>query len=68
VSSNKFIVGQTVEFMPGRWDSNVPTGTYTVTRVMPSDHEGRTYRVRSTRDGQERVLPEQQLRDIGLRA
>jgi hypothetical protein len=61
MSDSKFIVGEAVEFIPGRWEANIPPGRYTVTRVMPPDHQARTYRVRSS-DGQERVMSELQLR------
>ncbi len=59
---SKFMIGQTVEFLRGPGDTHVPQGHFTVTRVMPRDSQDRTYRVRSSRDGQERVLPEKQLR------
>jgi len=63
VIPSKFSVGQLVQFIPHLGDAHIPPGTYTITRVMPRDSQDRTYRVRSSRDGQERVLPEQQLRD-----
>jgi hypothetical protein len=57
-----FAVGQDVEFIPGRWDSHVPGGIYTITRALPGDAFDRTYRARSAKDGVERVFREQQLR------
>jgi hypothetical protein len=50
-----------VTFTPGFGDANIPTGNFTVLRVMPSEGGHRSYRVRGARDGQERVLPEDQL-------
>ena len=57
-----FGVGQTVEFVSGRFDSHVPRGHYTVTRQLPGPAEGREYRVKHVKDGHERVVPESQLR------
>jgi hypothetical protein len=57
----KFVVGQTVGFIRGLGDGNVPSGEFTILRVMPSEGNRRDYRVRSVKDGQERVLPEDQL-------
>jgi hypothetical protein len=62
VNTSKFAIGQTVEFLRGPSDGHVPQGTFTITRVMPRDSQDRSYRVRSSRDGQERVLTENQLR------
>lgn len=60
--SHKFSVGQNVEFLPGLADGNVPRGYFTVTRTMPGDDLDRTYGVRSSVDGHERVVREKQLR------
>ncbi len=57
-----FAVGQDVQFIPGRWDSHVPGGTYKITRALPGDATDRTYRARGAMDGVERVFREQQLR------
>lgn len=57
----KFETGELVTFTPRLGDANVPTGIFTVLRVMPSEAGHRSYRVRGARDGQERVLPEDQL-------
>jgi hypothetical protein len=59
---HKFAVGQYVGLVPGRRDGNVPRGTYTVERLLPNDAADREYRVRSLRDGHERVVRESQLR------
>jgi hypothetical protein len=65
MSSEKFAVGQRVEFLPGSLDGNVPRGTYTIVRVMPMEPAGRQYRVKHVRDGHERVVRESQLgRDV----
>jgi hypothetical protein len=62
MSPHRFIVGQTVEFQPGPFDGNVPRGLYTITRQLPGDAHDREYRVKSERDGHERVMREKQLR------
>lgn len=57
-----FSVGQTVEFVPGRFDGSAPRGTYTVLRLLPNDAADREYRVKNARDGHERVVRESQIR------
>jgi len=57
-----FSVGQSVVLFPGRYDGNVPHGTYTVLRLLPNDGADREYRVRHQSDGHERVVRESQLR------
>jgi hypothetical protein len=57
----KFQVGDVVAFQRGAGDSNLPAGDFTILRVMPSEAGQRTYRVRGKKDGQERVLPEDQM-------
>lgn len=59
---HKFAVGQSVEFLPGKLDGNVPRGTYTIVRLLPGEPHDREYRVKNTRDGHERVVREAQLR------
>ncbi len=57
-----FSVGQSVVLFPGKYDGNVPRGTYTVLRLLPNDGTDREYRVRHQQDGHERVVRESQLR------
>jgi hypothetical protein len=59
---HSFTVGQSVEFVPGRFDGSAPSGTYTVLRLLPNDSSDREYRVRNIRDGHERVVRESQIR------
>jgi hypothetical protein len=66
MAPHKFAVGQDVEFHPGRWDGNTPSGLYTITRALPGDDLDRTYRARSAKDGLERVFREAQLKPGGL--
>ncbi len=59
---HSFAVGQMLEFDPGKFDGTAARGTYTVVRLLPNDGSDREYRVRSARDGHERVARESQLR------
>ena len=59
---HRFAVGQSVEFLPGWAEGNAPPGLYTVVRLLPGEPHDREYRVRSVRDGHERVARERQLR------
>jgi hypothetical protein len=60
--AHKFAVGEKVEFSPGRLDGNVPRGTYTIARLLPSETPDHQYRVKHVRDNHERVVRESQLR------
>ncbi|CAA9228406.1 MAG: hypothetical protein AVDCRST_MAG04-1003 [uncultured Acetobacteraceae bacterium] len=59
---HSFVVGQTIEFEPGKFDGTAARGTYTVIRLLPNDGTDREYRVKNVRDGHERVVRESQLR------
>ena len=59
---HSFAVGQMLEFDPGKFDGTAARGTYPVVRLLPNDGSDREYRVRSARDGHERVVRESQLR------
>jgi len=59
---HSFAVGQSIEFVPGKFDGSAPGGTYTVVRQLPNDSTDREYRVKNTRDGHERVVRESQIR------
>jgi len=64
MSPHRFAVGQTVEFMSGRFDGHVPRGAYTVVRQLPGPQHDREYRLRHVQDGHERVALEGQLRSV----
>ena len=59
---HSFAVGQSIEFMPTKFDGSAPSGIYTVLRLLPNDSSDREYRVRNVRDGHERVVRESQIR------
>jgi hypothetical protein len=58
---HKFKVGQSVNIIPNRLDRNLPSGAYTILRLLPIEGVDIRYRVRNTRDGHERVVLEGQL-------
>jgi hypothetical protein len=58
---HKFKVGQTVNLIPNRLDRHLPSGAYTVVRLLPIEGLDIRYRVRNARDGHERVVFEGQL-------
>ena len=62
MSEHKFQIGDRVVFLPGRFDSNVRPGVYTIVRTLPVTTGGCQYRVKSALDNHERVLDEVQLR------
>ena len=59
---HSFTVGQSIEFVPARFDGTAQPGTYTVVRQLPNDSSDREYRVRNVHDGHERVVRESQIR------
>ena len=59
---HKFAVGDRVAFQPGRFDTNIRRGIYTIVRKMPVTSQGCQYRVKNALDNHERVLDEDQLR------
>jgi len=61
MTAYKFVVGEQVHFLPSTMDYNVPRGTYTIVRRLPFEGKNCAYRVKHTRDGHERVIPESQL-------
>jgi hypothetical protein len=58
---HKFKVGQTVTIIPNRLDRHLPSGAYTILRLLPIEGVDVRYRVRNSRDGHERVVFEGQL-------
>ena len=59
---HSFAVGQSIEFVPGRFEGSAPGGMYTVVRLLPNDSGDREYRIKNVRDGHERVVRESQIR------
>ncbi len=58
---HKYKVGQTVNLIPNRLDRHLPSGAYTVLRLLPIEGLDIRYRVKNARDGHERVVLEGQL-------
>ncbi|MFC7734664.1 hypothetical protein ACFQX4_02220 [Roseomonas sp. GCM10028921] len=59
---HSFEIGQSVELVAGILTPPGVTGNYTVVRLLPNDAADREYRIRSDRDGHERVARESQMR------
>lgn len=69
MSEHKFSVGQTVEFSPGWPSDRSIRGQYTVVRLYPKTGDVSQYRIKSKRDGHERMVVENQLeRHVGQMA
>lgn len=62
MAHHKFKVGQTVNLVPNRLERHVPSGAYTIQRLLPIEGPELLYRVKHTGDGHERVVSEAQLR------
>jgi hypothetical protein len=58
---HKFSIGQTVRFSPDRNQEVAARGSFTVVRLLPEEASVFQYRVKSQRDGHERVVREDQL-------
>lgn len=56
----KFTVGQSVELVAGLQRLS-PLGRFEIIRLMPTEHGLRQYRIRSLRDGHERMAIETEL-------
>jgi hypothetical protein len=63
MTRHKYAVGQTVDFLPGALDGNVPRGRYKIQRLLPSETKDLQYRVKHVVDGHERVVLQSRLRD-----
>jgi hypothetical protein len=62
MARHSFAVGQSIEFVPGRFDGSAPAGTYVVVRQLPNESNDREYRGKNSRDGHERIVRESQMR------
>jgi hypothetical protein len=58
----KFAVGDRVEVLPDRLNSNLRPGIYTIVQAMPETSQGRQYRAKNAMDSHDRILDEAQLR------
>lgn len=64
MSGHAFTVGQTVRFYPSALQSPGFGGLYVIVRRLPEEAEGPQYQVRGVDGGQQRVVPEMQLRAL----
>ena len=58
---HKYTIGERVQYIPSLKYGNVPPGTYTIERILPSEGGKLQYRVKHATDGHERVMHESQL-------
>ncbi len=56
-----YSVGDLVQFTPSAHDDPMSRGVFKVIRQLPADHADQQYRVKSTRDGHERVVHQRSL-------
>ncbi|HVC54550.1 MAG TPA: hypothetical protein VND95_01260 [Stellaceae bacterium] len=61
MAAHKFIIGQTVQFSPDRYQDSAGRGRFKVVRLLPEAANVLQYRVKSLVDGHERVVREDQL-------
>jgi len=61
MSDHKFAVGQSVEFSPDWLVDNTTKGQYTIVRLYPKTGNTPQYRIKSKRDGHERMVQEDRL-------
>lgn len=61
MAQHKYAVGQSVRFIPERFIDASARGIYTIVRPLPEAGGIFQYRVKANRDGQERVVREDQL-------
>jgi len=62
MQEHRFAVGDRVELLPDRQNSNVRPGIYTIVKTMPVTNQGCQYRAKNVMDSHERVVDEAQLR------
>jgi hypothetical protein len=60
MADHKYKSGQSVE-LRARMGGGMPTGAFSVVRTLPPDGRENQYRLKSKRDGHERVAPESDL-------
>jgi len=60
MTAHRFKPGQTVTIATRRY-AETPTGTFSIVRVLPTEHGIKQYRIRSNADGHERVVSEAEL-------
>lgn len=59
--AHRFAVGQTVTFSARGQSPSAHRDSVKIVRLLPAEANDQQYRVKSTRDGQERVVKESQL-------
>ena len=62
MTPHKFAVGDRVQVLPDRLNTNVRPGIYTIVRALPATSQGCQYRAKNALDSHERVFDEAQIR------
>ena len=62
--SHKFTVDQDVELLRSPGELHITPGIYTIVRQLPAEANDCQYRVKSVRDGHQRVVRESQLASV----
>lgn len=60
MTGHKFKAGQTVTVVARRYEAS-PRGSFSIVRILPTEHGVNQYRIKSVADGHERVVSEAEL-------
>jgi hypothetical protein len=60
MTTHKFRPGQTVTIATRPY-GETPAGSFSIVRALPTEHGIKQYRIKSSRDGHERVVSEAEL-------
>ena len=61
MAAHKYAAGQSVRFVPHRYEDSAARGLYTIVRLLPEEGNTPQYRIKAKTDGRERVVREDQL-------
>jgi len=61
MAAHKYAAGQSVRFVPYRYEDGSARGVYTIVRLLPEQESTPQYHIRAKVDGRERVVREDQL-------
>ncbi len=62
MSLHRYRIGQLVEFMPDKLQVSVPSGAYSITRLLPAVGRDHQYRIKNATELFERIARESQLK------
>lgn len=61
MSDHKFRIGEAVDYFAGKRFDRLAGGRYTVVRLLPVEGDTPQYRIKSTLDGRERMVRENEI-------